>query len=157
MMKILLAVWVLVGCSLPALADRVVVRAGMVGGDHFGGMAGGVDYVREERGGRLVMVSLDQSVDLRGIFDWSGTQGGEVHVLTLLAFSRSVAGRSMLLGGGLASVGRLRLLGEESEVVQPLVRLCFTTSPRGLLVAQAQVTAVAGAGTYAGLFLGVGF
>lgn len=146
--------WLVVGFSLPAFADNVVVRSGFVGGEGMLGMLFWVDYVHTREGHKPIIVSLDEGVNLNALFAWGTDTTGDTGHFTSLLVSRPVAaGSAVLIGAGLIRASRW----EQSKLTQPAFRLTLTSGLGRLLVGQVRLTSVAALGVVTDLSLGLAF
>jgi len=150
----LLSTCMLVGFSLPAFSDSLVVRGGVLGGEGLVGVSAGVDYVHAQKGLKPIVVSLDEGVNVEGIFAWDSEPTPTADEFTSLVVSRPVAaGSRVLFGAGLVSVRRR----DQGRFTQPALRLTFTSGLNRLLVGQFRLTDVAALGLVADVCLGIGF
>jgi hypothetical protein len=85
----------LLGFSLPAFSDSLVVRGGVLGGEGLVGVSAGVDYVHAQKGLKPVVVSLDEGVNVEGIFAWDSEPTPAIEVRAAGGVSRGVAAGCM--------------------------------------------------------------
>ena len=151
--SVLLAGLVL-GTCLPSFAVGVTFRGGMVGGDRMAGLSFGVDYLHEQRDRRPVVFSLDEVVNVVGIFDIFAESPPPVGSYTALIVSTPPSARSPVFFGGGAVLLNRRDAGAN---VQPAARLTFSTGFHRLLLAQLRITAAPKLGVVGEISTGIGF